>query len=336
MPRYSEQTHLHTFSILVPVRNEERTIGTLLDQLARLDYPAHLYEVIVIDDASEDDTAKVVRDRGIRLLTLPEGKKGKKAALALGVGQATHDIVLTTDGDCEVQSQWLRAFNQCFDSQTQLTVGPVRMQASSFLGALQSFDFSVLIGYAAALVGMGIPSMSNGANLAYRREVFDAVGGYNSNDRIPSGDDEFLLLKVVNKYPEGIRFCNEPSAVVITSAKGSFRELLNQRVRWLSKWTLHKNWKIIFSVLLILFDNLAMIAGLVGILSGSWSAWLLAVWLCRWAVKLAFSWRVNRLLGGQTHPLAALVYEFLYPFYVLLLTFASIFGHYTWKGRTYR
>lgn len=324
-----------SFSIIIPVRNEAKTLPQLLSAIEALDYPKEKFEVIVVDDSSEDDTLKSVDSREIQVFSLPEGKQGKKAAIELGVSKAKNEIILTTDGDCLVPKTWLQSFSQAFDEETKMVVGPVKMTYSNLLGALQSFDFSILIGYAASLVGMGIPSMSNGANLAYRREVFNEVEGYNGNSQIPSGDDEFLLLKVVKKYPLGIRFLKDSGAVVSTEPKPGFSELLNQRIRWLSKWTLHKNPKIIVSVIAILVDNLAMITGILGLISGFFPLWIGLVLVARLLVKGIFSTQTNRLLKGKTSWVAVIIYELIYPFYVVLLSLASIFGYYTWKGRKY-
>jgi cellulose synthase/poly-beta-1,6-N-acetylglucosamine synthase-like glycosyltransferase len=329
----------HTFSIIVPVRNEESTILTLVQQILAQDYPKERFEVIVVDDSSEDATLEKLKGHSamesIKILELSDGVVGKKKALELGIQHAKHDWILTTDGDCEVTKNWVNSFNAQVNEEAQLIVGPVRMEATNWLGRIQSFDFSLLIGYAASLVSMGVPSMSNGANLCYRKSTFKELGGYTGNDQIPSGDDEFILLKVVKNYPNSIRFNNDSGAVVSTMAKPNFGSLLNQRKRWLSKWTLHKNPRIVTSVLVTLLDNLLMILGWVGIAMGYFPLWLIGVFVVRGLVKGFFSYQVNKLLKGKTFWFFVGLYELLYPFYVVLLSFASIFGYYTWKGRKY-
>ena len=328
-----------TFSILVPVRNEQENIVNLLSDIEKLNYPRDMFEVIVVDDNSEDETRSAVRtfkaNFELSYLQLQGHQKGKKPALELGVSKAKNEIVLTTDGDCQVQPDWLKSFNLSFGESTKLVVGPVKMESRNLFGILQSVDFGILIGYAASLVGLGKPSMSNGANMAYRREIFNEVNGYDGNHQVPTGDDEFLLLKVASRYPSGISFVKKSSAVVSTLPKESFSELLNQRKRWLSKWTLHKNAGIIFSVLLIIVDNLVMIVGWIGLITGFISVWFLLFLVARIMVKVLFSSLVNRLLESPTSIIGHIIYELIYPFYVLILSFASIFGNYTWKGRKY-
>ena len=335
----SNHNEIHSFSIIVPVRNEDGNILDLLNDLSEIDYPMQSFEVIVVDDSSDDRTAKIVQEFSapypLKYLLLNGGRKGKKPAIEYGVAEAKFDLVLTTDGDCRVQPNWLKAMSSGFQGETKMVVGPVKMEPRGIFGLLQAIDFSILIGYAANLVRLGIPSMSNGANLAYRRATFIEVEGYKGNHHVPSGDDEFLLMKVSRRYPESVRFINDPEAVVSTDPKSSFGSLLNQRKRWLSKWTLHKNGHIILSVLLILIDNLAMILGWVGLFLGWVSPWFLIYLMARVLVKVLFSNQVNKLLKAHHHFVGFCLYELIYPFYVLLLSFASIFGTYTWKGRKY-
>jgi uncharacterized protein YggT (Ycf19 family) len=125
-------------------------------------------------------------------------------------------------------------------------------------------------------------------------------------------------------------------AVVGTSPKQNFGDFLNQRKRWLSKWTLHKKLGIVLSVLLTLIDNLVMIGGWIGMMTGLISYWFLLFLFIRSLAKTIFTMPVNSLLGQKSNILFNIIYEVIYPFYVVLLSFASIFGNYTWKGRKYR
>ena len=329
-----------TFSILIPVRNEFDNIGNLLSDISKIDFPKERFEVIIIDDNSEDKTAELVQsyqaNYTLRYILLPKEKKGKKAALEMGVANANKDIILTTDGDCRVQTGWLNRFNLAFGDQTKLVVGPVKMEPRGLFGTLQSVDFRILIGYAGSLVRLGRPSMSNGANMAYRREVFAEVKGYEGNLQVPTGDDEFLLLKITRKYANGVLFLKDQRAVVSTLPRATFRDFLNQRKRWLSKWALHKNGNIILSVLLILIDNLAMLIGWIGLAIGLVSFWFLGFLFIRVLSKVLLASDVNKLLKTPTNFPSHIIYELIYPFYVLLLSFASIFGNYTWKGRKYK
>jgi poly-beta-1,6-N-acetyl-D-glucosamine synthase len=322
-------------TVIVPVRNESANIQALIHDLLTQDYPKHLLEIIIVDDNSEDGTWELIQAESVSPLRLPANQKGKKAAIELGVSQASHPWILTTDGDCRVPSGWVSAMMQQASESVNLVVGPVRMVNGTWFGALQSLDFTILIGYAASLVRLGVPSMSNGANLLYRRGRFTEVGGYDGNRHVPSGDDEFILLKIARKFPGSIRFMKSPGAVVTTQAKSGFGDFLNQRKRWLSKWTIHKSGQIILAVLLILVDNLAILLGWLGLAVGFISPWFLAGLGVRVFAKGLFTRCVGHFLGSHPSWWVLLLYELIYPPYIIVLSLASIFGHYTWKGRTY-
>ncbi len=337
--RPKSNNEIKAFSIIIPTRNEEETLSSLLHSLALLDYPETHYEVILIDDSSDDKTLEIAHEfnalKNFRISKLSKDKIGKKAAIELGVSLAKNEIILTTDSDCTVQSSWLKAYNSSFSEGIHMVVGPVKMTGTGLFVALQSFDFGILVGYAASLIGMGKPSTSNGANLAYRRDTFLEVSGYQGNHEVPSGDDEFLLLKIVKKYPMGIVFLKDSNAVVSTPAKTTFAELLNQRVRWVSKWSIHGNFRIVLSVVAVFIDNLAMIGLFTGLIFSWLSLWFLLLVLARIIVKGIYVWRINYMLKGQISWLTTLVYELTYPFFILILGATSIFGQYTWKGRKY-
>ncbi len=332
-------SQLPSLSILVPVRNESLHLDALLQDLEKQDYPKDKMEIIVVNDHSTDDTATILANHRSRFsyqwLNLPNGVLGKKQALEMGVEAAKGAFILATDGDCRVGSAWARTFGQKMGPQVHLLFGPVKILSRSWFERIQALDFSILVGYAASLVKFGKPSMSNGANLAYRRATFLEVQGYQGNREIPTGDDEFLLLKIARQYPDGIRFLKHPQAVVTTAARPTFASLLQQRKRWLSKWRSHKNGYIMASVLLILLDNLALVAGWALLLVGWVSTWFVLLFFIRTLVKFNFSYSVNRLLGCRTPLYVFVVYELIYPLYIILLSFASIFDSYTWKGRRY-
>src|SRR5688572_18109496 len=167
-------------SIVIPVRNEQAGIGHLLKDIRTQSYQN--FEVIVVNDNSRDNTAAIVLNfssQDPRFTLLASRGEGKKVALTTGINASRGEIIVTTDGDCRVKMDWLKAMQKYFQAHgTKMVFGAVRLEGSSFFSALQSHEFLSLVGTGAATIWYGFPSMCNGANLAFRKATFFEVDGY--------------------------------------------------------------------------------------------------------------------------------------------------------------
>lgn len=207
---------LFFISVVIPFRNEK-----VLFDLSRIDYPADKCELIVVDDSDK-----------------PGHTPGKKAAITSGVSAAKGDIIATTDADCHVPSTWLREINKGFQNPVvKMLVGGVRIEENkSFFSRLQSLEFVSVAATGAATLSLGLPTMSNGANLSYRRNAFFDVNGYQGNEHIASGDDEFLMNKFSRKWKNSVTYLYSQDALVTTMPAATIGEFVSQRLRWAGKW----------------------------------------------------------------------------------------------------
>lgn len=227
-----------TVTVLVAARNEAASIQACLTALKRQSYPPHLLEVIIIDDGSEDATAERVESfywPRLRLIRRQGG--GKKAALEQGVAAAAGELILTTDADCTVPENWVwhlaagyRQYDAAFIAAPVQFIGEQNM-----LQRFQSLDFLGMM----LLTGAGITGqmhyLSNGANMAYPRQVFLDLGGYRGNLDQASGDDVFLAHQIARRYPGQIIFLKTPQASVQTESEPTLSGFWQQRLRWASK-----------------------------------------------------------------------------------------------------
>lgn len=332
-----------TFSIIIPVRNEAGNIQKLIEELETQQYPKGSYEVLIVDDNSDDDTMAKAMEAAtgctmtVKVIALSEGLQGKKSAITRGVMESKNEIILTTDGDCSVGANWVEAYASLYEGENPVMItGPVRMTGRELFQRLQVYEFSALTSIGAASLHSGNAGMCNGANLSYRKEAFQEIKGYEGNIDIPSGDDEFLLQKIANKYPGRALFLKDERAVVSTPAKASLKELVNQRIRWTSKWKYHKSIFIRMSAVFVFFDYFAVILGLAEVtVTSSGILFFVAVFLVRWFVLYLFVRSVANFLGLKKLFISSLLAEIIYPFFVIFLGLASIFGRYSWKGRQY-
>jgi poly-beta-1,6-N-acetyl-D-glucosamine synthase len=229
---------LHKISVVVAARNEEHNIERVVETLLAQDYPQ--FEIIVVDDHSTDHTKAFVQSiSDPRVKVIPNTGNGKKSAITTGVSMATGEIIACTDADCVVLPGWLGAVDDSFATdRVHMTFGGVRLLPSkTFFSKLQSLEFASVIGVGAATASMGIPTMCNGANMAFRKVTFAQVDGYNGNLELASGDDEFLMRKVSRLGVEAVSFDSRQERVVSTNPQPSVKAFVHQRLRWASKWT---------------------------------------------------------------------------------------------------
>lgn len=224
-------------SVVVAARNEESSIIHLLHDLDRQSFQD--YEVIVVDDHSDDSTPYIIEqfaEGRPKFAWIKNLRHGKKEAITAGVLAARGSIVMVTDADCRVGPNWIAACVSSFDEDAHLILGPVRIATNrSFFSKIQAIEFASLIGSAASSIWAGQPLMANAANMAFLKKTFLEVDGFSGNLHIPSGDDEFLLRKIHRIYPMGIRFHARPEHLVTTQPV-SFQDFLRQRLRWAGKW----------------------------------------------------------------------------------------------------
>lgn len=326
-----------SLTVIIPVRNEGTTIGLLLDDLCRQEQQP--VEILVIDDHSEDNTRAVVEAvqrycKIVRLLEL-RGAEGKKKAIELGVQQAAGSVIVTVDGDCRVGVRWLSSIQRWFtDDAVKFVFGGVRISQDMSFGAdVQAIEFSSLVGTGAATIGYGLPSVCNGANMAFRKDVFQEVHGYQDNHHIPSGDDEFLMRKVTTHYPRGVRFNNQPEGSVSTGAIKNFFGFLSQRIRWAGKWKHHRNPgnKLLPVVIFLIHFFILVTAVWIGF-TGEWK-WIAAGFLAKSLAELIFLRGIIQFLGGTWNWKAFILLELVYSFYAVSFGILANSRSFEWKGR---
>jgi len=323
-------------SVIIPIRNEGKVIAELLKDICNQSYKN--FEVILVDDHSKDDTAEVVvsftlQDDRFKLLnSLGEGKK---VALTQGINMSKGEIIITTDGDCRVNKHWLSSIARFFQSgNIKMVFGGVKIEGDNFFSKIQSHEFLSLIGTAAATWSLGLPTMCNGANLAFRKSVFIEVGGYAGNFHIPSGDDEFLMRKIFKRYSQGIVFANTSETVVTTSSISSTRQLIYQRIRWAGKWKYNTSvLNVMLAIFVFCFQSavillpLAMIAGWIDPALG------IGLFAAKIFIELIFLKNVSTFLQVPWNWTAFALLQFVYPMYVVLVGLIANFSSFEWKGR---
>lgn len=332
-------------SIIVPVRNEEKNIEALLDDLNKQDYPPHLFEVIVVDDASDDHTVQKVMafnehaKISISLIKMGDKASGspKKAAIEAAIQQSNGEFLITTDGDCRLSAGWITTYITMYEQTgARLISGPVTfIQEDTFTDHLQTTEFSSLIGTGAACIQAGYPTMCNGANLGYTKSTFLEVGGYDGVREIASGDDEFLLHKIKKHFPDSIKFLKNQEAVVSTQPHKTWTGFFNQRKRWASKWQYYTSaTPKIMAAYIFLCNAVLPISLVLGFTGHIYMGAVLFLWLLKCLPEWLLISTVLRFLGKSRSIVYIPIVQLMYPFYILIFGLSGSSKNYVWKGRT--
>jgi len=338
---------LPLFSVLIAARDEAAALPHLLAALRAQTLAASQFEVLLIDDHSTDGTADLVLAASqsvpfaLRLISQPPGLTGKKAALAAAEAQARAPWVVCTDADCRPAPGWLAAYAALLAQQPTLhfVSGPVRLTpGGAWFDGLLGLEFAGLVGVGAGCIARGRPTMCNGANLAYRRTTFHEVGGYADNADLASGDDEFLLHKIRQRHPAGVRFLLRPEAVVDTPAPATLRALLRQRVRWASKYPHYRPAAPRQLALLVVGANVSLALGLLaGVAEPALWPWVAGAWALKLGADAWLLWPVLGLLKRRRWLAWLLPLQLLYAPYAVAVGLAGQRRQgYRWKGRQVR
>ena len=245
---YTENhTAQNTFSIIVPFRNEATYLPDLLNSISNLNYPKSLFEIILVNDDSVDDFKSIIDEfseehptLNLKLINnLRSTNSPKKDAINTAIEWAKFDWMVSTDADCTVPVSWLQIFNQTIiNEHVEFICGPVRFKTEkSFLFHFQNLNLLSLVGATIGGFGLKLPFMCNGANLCYKKATFKELNGFEGNEHIASGDDIFILDKMLKLKPEKIHFIKSSNAVVTTHSQSSWNSFFNQQLRWASKST---------------------------------------------------------------------------------------------------
>lgn len=335
-----------TFSIIIPFRTEEHAIKRLLDSFVQLNYPTQLFELIFVDDASEDFSANVINkwrlEHGIFQTTLLQNIRisgsPKKDAISRAIPIVKSDWIITTDADCIVPENWLLAFNEyILESAAEMIAGPVKYDGkASLLHHFQRLDFMSLQGATIGSFGLKKAFMCNGANFAYTKKLFNETGGFTGNEGIASGDDVFLLQKAMLQFPEKVSYLKSADAIVLTKPTESWGKLFNQRVRWAAKAASYQSRFGEDLALVVFLANLFMVGAVVCALIGFLNWKIVPLLFC---VKLIPDWillfQTNKFLnkGRFFFPVFASAF---YPFFSVAVAMYCLVGSYRWKGRTFK
>ncbi len=326
---------------MIAARNEEVGIRQTIEDILAQQYPKALFEVIIADDHSTDRTAEIIlsyADRGVKLLQPKDQQLNsyKKKAISEAIKLSSGDLMVATDADCRMGVHWLQSIVARFEETDVLMLSsPVAFfEEKNLFERMQTLEFSAFIGLGAATIGNKKASTCNGANLAYKKSIFNEVGGFKGIDDLASGDDELLLQKISARYPGKIGFLKQREAIVYTYAKPNWEEFKQQRRRWASKSVKYKDKAIVaLAVGFWLFNATILMNLVVGIFNLFYLEVAALQLLAKILAEGVFLLIVARFFKREKLLLLLPLGSLLHVFYVVYIGIIGNKKTYEWKGR---
>ncbi len=323
------------YSIIVAARNEEKNIPHLLDSFSKLDYPPERYEIILVNDASTDNTLNLMHDfsshnSNVTVISLPEQERtlpGKKSALQAALEIAKFEIVIFTDADCEVSPTWLRKNNRFWNAHIDMVVGYAPEiytesdNLSLFHSSFRRFTQLVSAGIYAAAIGLRFPFSCSGRNLAIRKTTLVKLGGYTKIKKNISGDDKQILNLIAENKGEIVY-----NYYKTVTTKPEIEHFSQQQQRRYGKFAISSLPYKILTLLVLAFYLVLPLWLAFTPLNGSKFFSVVILYF-----SLLMAWIINLSVHKENFIVYDLFFVIVYPYYLLYYTFIGSMGKWKWK-----
>jgi len=343
VPAGSEFHTEEFISVIIPFRNESSNILASLNSLENQTYPKEKYEVIYVNDSSDDDCVQKIlnaeKSSNIKVISVPDDfskNAHKKRAIRFGISNSKGKIILTTDADCVHHKNWLKQMTYCFDDETGFVSGPVEfIEEVSFFEKLQKLEFSGLVLTGAGLIGINKPTICNAANIAYKKAAYEMVQGFSDQLNLSSGDDELLMQKIWASKKFKVKFCWNKEAVVKTKGNDSIEKFYHQRKRWASKGLFYSNKLLIVKLILIFLFYISLPIQLILALFLSQiflTSFFIFLILKSFIEYFILKHGINLIISEKILRYIPIAEIFQIP-YIIIAGITGAFGNYNWKER---
>jgi hyaluronan synthase len=352
LPLFKE-SKLPSVAFIVPVKNEGLMIGVTIRRLFEAQYPDELFEVVVVNDGSDDETTTVLQlaQRGypnLKIITLPKNV-GKRHAMAAGIKETTSDVIVVIDSDTLVDKNSVRLLVRSFADPSVAAVSGltnILNEDASMLTRVQALIYEISFRiHKSAESALGSVTCCPGCFSAYRRErILPLLDEWSTQTFLGRetifGDDRALTMLLLR---EGWKVYFDPEAIAHTEAPEKIRGYLRQQLRWKKSWIqqglracrfmwrrppLAAAWFYIGFGLSLIGPHIILRAFLIGPIMHNAFPWRLL--LGTFAIGLGFSAylslksrNINRMKACFVYPLVALLLTLQMPFTIARLSDAK-------------
>ncbi|MDP6878883.1 MAG: glycosyltransferase [Candidatus Marinimicrobia bacterium] len=328
------ESDLLPVSVVISARNEEKNISNLLNDLVNQSVDKNQLEILIANDRSDDGTGEII-DRFASdysfIKTIHINKKHtmapKKYALTQAINNSNGEIIIATDADCRVPSNWVKSMGLLVQATGKIVIGYSKIgHSKTLINEFQKIDFLGIMAANGGLLTHGIVCSGSGQNLAYKKEDFYKINGFEPVKDQTSGDDMYMVQTISSL--KGAIFNYDPDSFVSTLPKKSILGYLNQRVRWSSnsKSTFKSN-PLFFGFLLSAFiANCCILYSI--IVPSSLSIFLFTI---KFFLEAFVIFIGSRLFLTSVSIIAYIIWNLVQPIYIPIVGISGLIGKYSWK-----
>ena len=333
VPNISSSKNLPVVSVIIAARNEEKNLPYLIHDLVNQEYPLGKLEIIFINDRSTDLTDKILTEASddysfidvIKIEKKSNEMTPKKYALTKGIELARGKIIISTDADCRVGKLWVSSMTFDVIKSGGISVGFSSIRATTFFDQYQKIDFLGIVTANAGAAGWNHYWSGTGQNLAYYKNDFFDILGFDPVRKKVSGDDMYLVQSISKIKKGSINI--DPNSFVTTEPMKTVKDFINQRTRWSSNAKLNMTKSPYFFLFLAnsLLLNIIIL----------FSFLLSADWFLLFFIKFNLDGLVI-FLGSKLFNLKFLftpyfAWAIAQPFYIPYVAFMGLREKYIWK-----
>lgn len=324
-------------SVVIAVRNEEEKITKTIQYLKLQDYPSHLFEVIIINDHSEDSTGIILENEcahypNFHVYLAPKDCIGKKQAIAYAQSLTKGEYILFTDGDCTMNSKWISTFvahipanKSCF------LFGPVdHIHEIKLTEHFFTLDFLSIVSMQGGLANINHSFSCNAANMLISKKLILT----SKNDKFASGDDVFVLHATKKDSENHIQFIQNTNALVYTHAPKTIHDFIQQRIRWSSKSTGYKDIDSLVIANSVYLENASIfVAFFISIFYIQFLPIALTLLIIKIIIDSIFFYTTLPFFNKKRLFLLSIPFQIFYFIYITLIPIFALIQPLFWKGR---
>lgn len=326
-------------SVIICARNEQQNLEKYLPSILNQDYPD--FEVIVVNDCSEDETEFVLERfqkqyKNLRVSTIRQDDKfyhSKKLALTIGIKAAKNELLLLTDADCKAESnRWIDKMQEMFTDKTEIVLGyGGYFREKKLINNLIRFDTLFIAIQYLTFAKAKKAYMGVGRNLAYKKSLFFKHKGFASHHHIESGDDDLFINQATTKKNTLVQIDKE--AITRSVAEPNFKSWFNQKKRHFTTGSFYRfktKWRIFCENMSRVFYYPLFVLSLIWF--QEYYLYILAAFALRMIIQLTIYKVAMKRLNEKYLLLPSLFYDFIMPY----LSFSFVLANYFTTKRKWK